>query len=520
MTAPAYTTRSDDSIFLAADEAYADVKTWLTAADAAAMSESELQRELEPRGRELMRRLLQSHTTLRCQQLPVEEVVGEDECPRTHVRRGSLRQLLTIFGAIEIVRQGFGGRSTDSRFPVDADLNLPQEKYSLEVRRRCAIEAARGSYDEGVAALARTTGGPVAKRQFLQLATRAAQDFDAFYDTTEVDLQAERTAPILVLSSDGKGIVMRFEGLRPATQKAAKKSNNKMTTRLSKGEKANRKRMATVCAVYTVEPWVRTPESMVERMRGLRDTTRRSPRPRPEHKRVWASVDKPAKVAIAEAFEEAHLRDPQGDKRWVVLVDGALHQLECVRQQAKAVGAEVTIIVDFVHVLEYLWKAAYVFNKEGSKQAEQWVFERLLRVLQGKASTVAGGIRRSATLRGLSKNKRKNADQCAKYLTSNSQYLRYHEYLADGLPIATGVIEGACRHLIADRMDITGARWGLEGAEAVLRLRSLRSSGDFDEYWSFHEEQERIRNHTSRYQHGRPPTLAAPSRHGHLRVVK
>lgn len=520
MTALAYTTSSDNSIFREADEAYANLKEWLTASESGSMSESELQRELEPRGREIMRRLMQSHVTLRCQQVPASPVVGEDGRERTHIRKDALRQLLTIFGGLDARRDSVGGRSMDSRFPVDADLNLPREKYSLEVRRRCALEAARGSYDEAVAALARTTGASVAKRQLEQLATRAARDFDAFYDTTEFDLSAEKTGPILVMSSDGKGIVMRFDGLRPATQQAAKKSEQKMTTRLSKGEKANRKRMATVCAVYTLARWIRTPESLVKHMRRLRDVARKSQRPRPEHKRVWASVAKPAKEAIAEAFEEAHLRDPHGDKRWVMLVDGELHQLKYVREQAKAIGAEVTIIVDFVHVLEYLWKAAYVFNAEGTKEAEAWVFERLLHILQGKASTVAGGIRRSATLRGLSKTKRKNADRCAKYLVSNAQYLRYHEYLADGLPIATGVIEGACRHLIADRMDITGARWGLEGAEAVLRLRSLRSSGDFEEYWTFHEEQERIRNHTSRYAEGGPPKLVAPNNHAHLRLVK
>jgi hypothetical protein len=520
MTAPAYTTRSDDSMFLAADDAYTTLKKWLTATEAAAMSESELQRQLEPRGREVMRLLMQSHTTLRCQQLPTEEVVGEDGKRRTHVRAGALRQLLTVFGAVEVVRQGLGGRGVDSRFPVDADLNLPREKHSLEVRRRCALEAVRGSYDDGVAALGATSGAPVAKRQFEQLALRAAQDFDAFYDTTELDLSAEQTGRILVMTSDGKGIVMRFEGLRPATQKAALKSQNKLTTRLSKGEKANRKRMATVCAVYTVPPWVRTPESIVDRMRGLYDAARKSPRPRPEHKRVWASVAKPAKEVIAEAFEEAHSRDPHGDKRWVVLVDGELNQLRYIGDHAKAIGVEPTVIVDIVHVLEYLWKAAYVFNSEGTKEAEQWVFDRLLRVLQGKASTVAGGIRRSATLRGLTKAQSKNADRCAKYLINNSHRLRYHEYLADGLPIATGVIEGACRHLIADRMDITGARWGLEGAEAVLRLRSLRSSGDFEDYWTFHEQQEHIRNHGSRYAEGKPPKLAPPCNSKHLRLVK
>jgi len=200
-------------------------------------------------------------------------------------------------------------------------------------------------------------------------------------------------------------------------------------------------------------------------------------------------------------------------------VDGARHQLELVREAARRIGAEITIVVDFIHVLEYLWKAAYVFNKEGSKEAEEWVHVRLARILEGKASGVAAGIKQSATKRKLTLDQRKNADKCARYLLANAKYLRYHEYLRDGLPIATGVIEGACRHLIADRMDITGARWGLHGAEAILRLRSLRSSGDFDDYWVFHEEQERARNHEARYADGAPPMLVSPAKPPHLRLV-
>jgi hypothetical protein len=466
-----------------------------------------------------MRRLMQSHTTLRCQQVATEEVVGEDGHRRPHVRKGSLRRLLTIFGVVAVARDGFGGRDLDSRFPVDGDLNLPRELHSLEVRRRCAVEAARGSYDEGVMALAATTGAEVAKRQFEQLAIRAARDFDAFYETTALDTQTEHTAKLLVLTSDAKGIVMRYESLRPATQKAAKKSEHRLTTRLSKGEKAHRKRMATVCAVYTVAARVRTPESIVGR-RCVRDTTRESPRPRPQHKRVWASVAKPAKEVIGEAFLEAHTRDPNADKRWVVLVDGERNQLRYIRQHAKALGVELTIIVDFIHVLEYLWKAVYAFNEEGTREAEKWVLARVLRVLQGKASSVAAGIRRAATLRGLNGAKRKTADRCADYLLNNASCLHYDEYLGDGLPIATGVIEGACRYLIGDRMDITGARWGLDGAEAILRLRSLRSSGDFDQYWAFHEHQEFIRNHASRYTAQKIPELAMPGKYGHLRVIK
>jgi hypothetical protein len=80
-------------------------------------------------------------------------------------------------------------------------------------------------------------------------------------------------------------------------------------------------------------------------------------------------------------------------------------------------------------------------------------------------------------------------------LLKNKERFDYATALANGWPIATGIIEGACRHLVKDRMDLTGARWSLDGAEAVLRLRSLRTSGDFEEYMAFHHRQERQRNY-------------------------
>ena len=125
--------------------------------------------------------------------------------------------------------------------------------------------------------------------------------------------------------------------------------------------------------------------------------------------------------------------------------------------------------------------------------------ERGLRILNGKASDVAAGIRRSATRQNLSASERERVDKCD-YLIKYRPYLRYDHCLERGYPIATGVIEGACRHLVKDRMDLTGARWRLERAEAVLRIRALRTSGDFDKYWDFHKEQEFQRNHASKFQ--------------------
>ena len=151
------------------------------------------------------------------------------------------------------------------------------------------------------------------------------------------------------------------------------------------------------------------------------------------------------------------------------------------------------IVCDFIHVLEYLWKAARSFFKAGDPDAEEWVADRALQILAGKTRAVAAGIRRRATRFGYSSKEREGAGTCAAYLDAKAPYLDYATALAKGWPIATGVIEGACRHLVKDRMDITGARWSLDGAEAILKLRALTASGDFGAYWPYHLEQEHQR---------------------------
>jgi hypothetical protein len=181
------------------------------------------------------------------------------------------------------------------------------------------------------------------------------------------------------------------------------------------------------------------------------------------------------------------------------------------------------IILDLIHVLGYLWKAAWAFYKAGDPAAESWVGNRLAEILRGHSSSVAAGMTRSATLRDLSAGQRKAVDKCADYLIKYRPFLRYDRYLEKGYPIATGVVEGACRYLVKDRMEITGARWRLAGAEAVLRLRSLHASGDFDEYWEFHLQQEYKRNHQAHYENGCVPvpksTRSSQSKAALLRLV-
>ena len=212
-------------------------------------------------------------------------------------------------------------------------------------------------------------------------------------------------------------------------------------------------------------------------------------------------------AVIADAFDEAERRDPQHKRTWAALVDGNNAQIDAMTAEAVSRGVTVTIVIDLVHVLEYLWKAAWSFFEPGDPDAEAWVADRAAQILRGSARQAAAGIRRRATTYGYQGTERDGADACAAYLTAKAPYLDYATALAKGWPIATGVIEGACRHLVADRMAITGARWGLDGAEAILKLRALISNGDLDQYWPYHLRKEHERIHHARYRESY--TLAA-----------
>jgi hypothetical protein len=463
------------------------------------LEHGEIESFLHREGTELLRRLLQAHLDLRAAQEVVQaNVVGSEGEVRPHRRKDCQRQLESLFGEVVLTRMGYSSKQAglSALYPEDGQLNLSVDQYSDGVRRRVAIEASKVSFAETSASVRETTGAQVGKRQCEEMTVKVAQDFEAFYAQRSQE-GTESSQDLLVLTTDGKGIVMHEEDLREATAKAAQQAAKPGKTRLSPGEKRQRKRMATVASVYSTPRFQRQPEDIISVQWDHRDPPER---PAIINKRVWASVRHDAKTVIASAFEEASSRDPQHLREWVVLVDGEERQLDYVKAAAQREGVEVTIVLDFIHVLESVWKAAFCFFTPGSDAAETWVMERALRILQGKASDVAAGIRRSATLQALSAKERENADKCADYLLKYRPYLHYDQYLARGYPIATGVIEGACRHLVCDRMDITGARWRLDRAEAVLQIRALRSSDDFDQYWQFHKLQEFKRNHFSKFQ--------------------
>jgi hypothetical protein len=434
---------------------------------AAGLTACELEELLDESGREVIRQLLQDHYDLRRmreEQQAREQrapAAGPDGITRTRLEAGHGRLLATLFGTVTVTRCAWRAPGAPNWRPADAALSLPAGRHSHSLAKLAAIEAARGSFGAAHAAVARRCGNVIGKRQLEQAVVSAAADIPAYYAARVPEPCTPET--LVVLSADCKGIVMRPGALRAATARAAAKLG-KMRTRLASGEKPNRKRMAALVTVYDAGPAERRPHDVIAPPGGRHGD--RTPRPGPKALAKWlaGSVRNDPAEVIAAAFDEAEARDPGHLRTWVVLVDGAEHQLDLIRAEAARRNAEIHIVIDLIHLLEYIWKAAWGLHDAGDPAAEDRVAVKALAMLAGDSVRVAEEITAQAGSAGLAVSRRNGTDACVRYLSTRHEYLRYGQAIANGWPIATGVIEGACRHLIGDRLDIGGARWGLDGA--------------------------------------------------------
>jgi hypothetical protein len=241
---PKYAAQAAEA-FAQAREQFEETLGWLAGAEAGALEHGDMEDQLGERGREPQRLMFQGQLDLRAlREQRRRDVAGPEGTLRTRAENDHGRPLTTVFGEVTVSRIAYRAPGLPNVHVTGSQLNLPQEKHSHGLRRLAATEAPRGSYEDAAAALTRVTGVPVGKRQVEELAMRAAADVDAFYAQ-----RAPGPAPqdqVLMIQADGKGIVMREEGLRPATAKAAAAAKRKAAARLSPGEKNGRKRMAVM----------------------------------------------------------------------------------------------------------------------------------------------------------------------------------------------------------------------------------------------------------------------------------
>ncbi len=377
---------------------------------------------------------------------------------------------MTLFGEVRVTRVGYGARGREAIHPLDAQLRLPGRLWSYECQRRLIRAVICGPFDEAITLIAEMTGTTIPKRSAEQLVQDAAVDFETFYAARAAGGVEPADGEILVSAIDCKGIPM------------VKPEQALRVVRRGKGEKANKKRMATVAAVHSQPPIPRTPKDVIDSLFASEIQTERPKRPKPSHKRVWASLTASKDAFINDVKTEMTRRDPNHERTWVIVTDGE----RALQRRVIASFENVTLVLDLLHVLEKLWKVAHALHPEGSIEAEAFVRARTERILCGMTGQVVKGLRQTVTKRRLTGQKANTIHGVCDYLYRNRERMRYDEYLRNGWPIASGTVEGACKNLIRDRFERSGMRWTIPTAEALLKLRAAHLSGDLNDYWEHH----------------------------------
>ena len=411
----------------------------------------------------------------------------DQELPRLDQPRK--RPYLSIFGELNIERICYGHDRVEAA-PLDARLHLPRRQYSYLLQQWLGVFVVDDAHAEAIRKLGTILGLEIAVKASEDLNREQASDVEVFQDSLPVP-EAQEEGPLLVVTADCKGVPLVRKAVQEIEGSAESGGDigpdqSSGPHRRGKGEKANKKQMAAVGAVYTIKPFVRTADDVIEEV--MRQKARER-RPGPQNKRVRAELLVGKVALFLWLAGEVIRRNPRGAKPVIFLSDGerALHD-----RQREYLPEDTICILDLFHVLERLWKAAWCLFEEGTqkREAHQWVGERLRRLLEGKVDSVIRGLRYQSTQRGLKGQKRKTVLDAADYFERNRDRMKYDEYLAAGYPIGSGVVEGACRHLVKDRMERTGMRRLPSGAQAMLDLRATYLNGEWNAYWNFHVEHE------------------------------
>jgi hypothetical protein len=398
------------------------------------------------------------------------------------------RPLTGVFGTFTLRRTCYGSRPGQKMdfVPVDNRLQLPAGKFSYLLQDFDGLLSTEQPFGCLAAALERILNLKQHVDSLEQLSRHMATFAQPYRDAQPSPAVAE--APILVRSADAKGVPMRTAADAPPIKSHDHK----------RGPKTGRKKQAIVGAVYTVAPLVRTPEDIVAALFLPPDQkAARPPRPKPCNKRVLARLNEYTDKAghehdgMAEVFawiqEQTDERDPAGGKEVVNLFDGDERLWEAAGGLREKGDVDV---LELLHVTPKLWAVAGLFAPRDSPQAEQQVRSWLLAVLKGKVAAVLQDMTAKGEQAQLKGTKKEELAKAVGYLHKRQEQMRYDEYLKKGYPIASGVIEGACRHYVKDRMERTGMSWTQPGAQAMLELRAQVLNGDWEEFQDFYRQRQ------------------------------
>jgi hypothetical protein len=390
------------------------------------------------------------------------------------------RDYFSVFGKVKVPRTCYRGQTPEGVMPLDAKANLPSRCYSYLLQEWMNIFDIRDGFKESQISLNKLLGLEISQSRFEIVNRESAVNYDKFYDQKLLP-NSKTEGEFQILGFDGKGVPV------------IKKEAAKIKARLGKGEKKQKKKEAMVGVSYTVDRNIRTPEEVAKNLVYPDDSTQvnfekeeEAPPVRAQNIRRMASLERSKEDVVHEIVKDAERRDPEKQRPWVVVMDGALHLWTLIASVLN--GIDYTGVLDIIHVVEYLWDAANALDKGEKTDRHKWVYDRLLSILNGNVGRVIGGLKQIIT-----KNKKRltNAqiqelERVITYFKNHKKWMKYNEYLEAGYPIGSGVVESACGHTVKNRMEGTGRRWSIKGAESMLLLRSIYTSLDWDNYWRSH----------------------------------
>jgi hypothetical protein len=486
-----------EPIIVEVQRQFQELVAYVTGPDTRASTAYDVELTLFRRLLAVGRLLVQAFFLTRAQERPTGPVHGPDGTRlAAHDRRPTT--YWSVFGKVVFRRHAFTAPGQPVVCPLDAALGLPGRCYSDLPREWMAYGSTDETYRESRAVLERILGLRLSIQALETSVREDATDVTAFYARPPAPPPPAAAAAILVAQADGTGVPLVLP--RPAGRQA----------RRGKGQPENRLREAIVTALYAIAPYRRTPADVAAALLRAADRPAPGGRPRPVRKELRATLDG-KEAAVRRLAERARLREGRHLRDRVALTDGAAP----LQAQMQAHLPGFTLVLDIIHAVEHLWAVANALLGERHPDRTAWVRTHLTRLLSGQADAVAAALEAAAADPTLTAPQQQAVQRTVGYYRRNAPFMRYAEYLARGWPIGTGVVEGACGHLVKDRLAQAGMRWTKAGAHAVLDLRAVRLTGDWDAYWQFHRQ----RQHQRLYGAAAPVPLPAEARGLELAAV-
>ena len=398
----------------------------------------------------------------------------------------------SVFGKISFRKSRYFKENDSTGIsPLDEVAGFPEGIYSYVLDDWLGAFSAEINFPQACGLLERILGhsfGPMVAQRDTEALSEQVQ---TYYDECKPWPDLPEEGAVLCAGFDGKGVPMVLQEREGERDSPA--------VRLGKGQKKGVKKEATLSVSFSIERRVRSPQEVVDAL--FRQPPDKKPEPlqrsawsKNKHMRAFLSA---RQSAIKYGLDNLLKRDTSQSKSIIILTDGDWKLIDDIEATIVAKGLQdrvIARILDIIHLLEYVWKVANAVWGEKHPGREKWVKEQLLLLLESRTEEVIAQWIDLWEADERTNAQKETIDKALTYLNNHREMVDYKSYLAQGLPISTGIVESACGHLVKTRMEQNGMRWSYKGAQAVLDTRAVLKNSDWDDFMEFfiHKEQRRI----------------------------